>query len=1211
MTVAASLITEFGADVDPLKKGFNEAESLQSRFTSGIQAMGKAAIAVGATMGAAIVGGAAAMATKGVQAAAALEAQMDGVQAVLGGTAAEMAALNKLTLDLAINPNLKVDAVQAADAIEMLARNGLTASEIMEGAAEATVLLANATGAEFGTAANIATDAMALWNIEASNMMDAVDGITSVVNASKFDINDYALALAQGGGVAASVGVEFEDFNSTIAAISPLFASGSDAGTAFKTMLQRLVPSTNPATEAMRELGLITYDTEAALELLAAHGITPASSSTQDLVESLQDLGEEFGVVGANAKEGAFEEWLTQTDILRNQFFETNGQLKSMADIQGILADATAHLTEEQKNQAFATIFGTDAMRAAFGMTNMTNEEFRALQETMSETSAVEGAAIRMDNLAGAMEIMDGIIESLSLQIGQALLPAVRVMVEAFTAFAGGTLQGVVEQFGHLIETMSMAKDPIGAVAIAISGIMQAFGASGQQVNEVVTRFREFVDTVVANKDAIIGALTGIAGAFAFAGVVTALGAAIAALTSPIGLIIAASAALGAAWATDWMGMQTVVTDAIAYITPALQQLAAAFSEGGLQGAITTLVGIVQTELSKIITFITGQLSPQWIAAFDAIMQVLTPIGEALRTSLGQVLESVTPLVESFGTAWQALQPILQGIVIGLGALTVGLVNAIAQGIGPFVSGVMTMTAGVLQALSGLVSIFTETFRSIVAVVTGNNEAVEASMQRMREAVLNIVEGLLTAILAAFGTVLSTVAATVGGFIEGVINFFRTLSSTLVGNSIVPDMINAILQWFAKLPAEGIQLIAEFVTGLISELTTAIGRASAAASDIGQAIIDGIRGAISAGAGSIASAISGLITGALDAAKRAAGIESPSTVFADEVGNPIAEGIAAGILAGTGEVTDAIKELIEEVLGHAEHVLSSASTLGSLGNVFARMFTTQSIDPVTRYIEELDEALAAVEDRLSAKDDELSDLFKSMGGSSLADLQEELAHLDALGARGALTMDDYRRREELRKAIAEAEEIEKEKLRIEQEQLKLEEARAKQVQHRLELEEKILALQEQQANLDFLKAQFDLAQFFMEQGLDPSALSSIPGFGTVGADAGALMAAMTAALEQILAGVVIPITTPGLPDNQIPEFATGGTFQVGGSGGTDSQLVMFKATPGEVVDVYPPNYRHVNGAGQTVINNNMTVNTVQTVPSITHAWAVFSAQSAT
>jgi hypothetical protein len=49
-----------------------------------------------------------------------------------------------------------------------------------------------------------------------------------------------------------------------------------------------------------------------------------------------------------------------------------------------------------------------------------------------------------------------------------------------------------------------------------------------------------------------------------------------------------------------------------------------------------------------------------------------------------------------------------------------------------------------------------------------------------------------------------------------------------------------------------------------------------------------------------------------------------------------------------------------------------------------------------------------------------------------------------------------------------------------------------------------------------------------------------------------------------------------------PGFATGGSFMVGGSGGTDSQLVKFKASPNERVTISTPGQTQ----GVTVINNN-------------------------
>lgn len=49
---------------------------------------------------------------------------------------------------------------------------------------------------------------------------------------------------------------------------------------------------------------------------------------------------------------------------------------------------------------------------------------------------------------------------------------------------------------------------------------------------------------------------------------------------------------------------------------------------------------------------------------------------------------------------------------------------------------------------------------------------------------------------------------------------------------------------------------------------------------------------------------------------------------------------------------------------------------------------------------------------------------------------------------------------------------------------------------------------------------------------------------------------------------------------KLPGFATGGSFMVGGSGGTDSQLVQFKATPGERVTIETPGQQK-HGGGNT------------------------------
>ena len=54
---------------------------------------------------------------------------------------------------------------------------------------------------------------------------------------------------------------------------------------------------------------------------------------------------------------------------------------------------------------------------------------------------------------------------------------------------------------------------------------------------------------------------------------------------------------------------------------------------------------------------------------------------------------------------------------------------------------------------------------------------------------------------------------------------------------------------------------------------------------------------------------------------------------------------------------------------------------------------------------------------------------------------------------------------------------------------------------------------------------------------------------------------------------------------QLPGFATGGDFKVGGSGGTDSQVVAFRATPNERVSIRTPTQGSAGEQGSSVTNN--------------------------
>ena len=390
---------------------------LGNALLSGVKVAATAALAALTALGTGIV--------SSTMKAADMEQKVADIASVMGLAKDETAPLAALIKDLGIDPKLKVSATEAGVAIENLAKNGLSMTDILDGAARSTVLLANATGADFETAANVATDTMALFKIKADDMKGAVDGITAVTIASKFGIQDYALALAQGGGVASSVGVDFKDFNTTIAAISPFFASGSDAGTSFKVMLQNLIPKSQEAEDLMKQLGLMTAD-------------------------------------GANA------------------FYDASGNMKSMSEISALLNKALGGLTEEQKNQTLSTLFGTDAMRAAFGLMGagevvytdaakaaselgvsqeLVNTmmdggitKYEALQLQMSKGDAEKSAATRMDTLRGALEILSGVFETLQIGIGEKFVPVFRLMVDRISAFLSDNANDIIGWAGSLAD---------------------------------------------------------------------------------------------------------------------------------------------------------------------------------------------------------------------------------------------------------------------------------------------------------------------------------------------------------------------------------------------------------------------------------------------------------------------------------------------------------------------------------------------------------------------------------------------------------------------------------------------------------------------------------------------------------------------------------------------------------------------------------------
>lgn len=301
------------------------------------------------------------------------EEAMGGVAASIQGLAdEEFQALSKAAQEL--GRTTRFSAGEAAGAIEVLARNGLSAKEILEGALQATVETSAASGAEIKLVADLITDLRGQFALTADELGNVGDVIVGAAQNSKFAAEDLVEAFANGGSVAGSFGIELNDFAATIAATSTAFSSGAAAGTAFRTFLLRL---TNPTGEA---------------------------------AQVIQDLG---------------------IDV-----FRANGDLKSMGEIARELERAFAGMTTEQAAAAQSVIFGSRGINVATALIRAGADGIQEAAVGIANGNAQLAASIRESGLNGALRRLRSALEGLAIAIGESgLIEVLTDLVERFTGF--------------------------------------------------------------------------------------------------------------------------------------------------------------------------------------------------------------------------------------------------------------------------------------------------------------------------------------------------------------------------------------------------------------------------------------------------------------------------------------------------------------------------------------------------------------------------------------------------------------------------------------------------------------------------------------------------------------------------------------------------------------------------------------------------------
>lgn len=330
--------------------------------------------------------------------------QMSYVQAATHETAANMDLLREAALDA--GARTVFSATEAAGAIEELARAGVKTQDILAGGLDAALDLAAAGGLQVADAAGIAAVALKTFNLRGEDMSHVADLLAAGAGKAMGDVSQLSQALAQGGQVAKQTGLSIEETTAGLAAFAAQGLLGSDAGTSFKSMLQRLTPQSAEAQAKMDELGISAYDAA--------------------------------------------------------------GNFIGLAAFAGNLKDSLKTLTPEQRNSAMATIFGSDAVRAATVLYDEGEDGIRNWIDAVDDQGyAAETAAMRLDNLKGDWETLTGSIDTALITMGEGADGPMRAFVQGLT--------NIVDGFNDLPDG---AQQTILAVGIAAATIGLAGGSA-------------------------------------------------------------------------------------------------------------------------------------------------------------------------------------------------------------------------------------------------------------------------------------------------------------------------------------------------------------------------------------------------------------------------------------------------------------------------------------------------------------------------------------------------------------------------------------------------------------------------------------------------------------------------------------------------------------------------------------------------------------
>lgn len=490
-------------------------------------------------------------------------------------------------------------------------------------------------------------------------------------NSTNITAQDAAIALARFANVTGMAANEYENLGSAIVAMGNNFATSEAEIVAMSTNL-----AAAGTLAGLTETEIVALATAMSSVGIEAEAGGTAMSKTMNAIEKAVATGsdkvEEFARIAGMSAEEFSRKWNEKPVDAITAFITGLGELNEKGESATLVLDGLGLGAMRQGDMLKRLALASGVLTDAVDMSARAWEENSALAEE---------AGKRYETMASRLQVMKNNIYDVGITLGDILMPYIEKAVSK--------IQELTEKFASLDEKQQANIVKFAAVAAAVGPIILIIGKVVSGIGSIVT--------VIGSLSTAIGAAS--AGGTALAGVFTAL-------TGPIGIVIAAVAALAAAFVglfqTDeefrasviagWEEIKSFFSDLWSQISEifsaafeliktivqqALENIREFWSKHGDDITLTvntvwtlikTTIETVLTAISGIIRAITQAIQGDWKGAWETIKNTAATIWENIKTNIGNVLANIKQAIQTrleeiknnWKNAWENVKSTLQ-----------------------------------------------------------------------------------------------------------------------------------------------------------------------------------------------------------------------------------------------------------------------------------------------------------------------------------------------------------------------------------------------------------------------------------------------------------------------------------------------------------------------------------------------------------------------